>query len=232
MYRKGIHNFSKGEIAPVLYGRTDIAPYAAAVRRARNVVVMKYGGLTSRPGTEFVGEALDADNPVKLFSFRFDEGRSGQNYALEMGQGYTRFLSGGGLVVEEVLAVLGATNANPVVVNIPFHGYAVGDRWAVSGVQGMVEINDRVWPVLAVIDADHFSIDADGTGWGVFTGDAAGGATRAVAPPATPADPVVPDPVPPPDPPIVINPGDGGSDGGYGGGGGGGFNNAENVRPF
>ncbi len=204
-YTKGLHNFSKGELAPELWGRTDIAPYAAGVRRAHNVLILKYGGLTFRPGFEFVSPWFDETQDGRLFPFQFDEGKSGQNYALEMGQGYMRPAAGGGMVVEEILTVTGATNANPVVVTVPYHGYAVGDDWAVSGVLGMVEINDQVWRITGIVDANRFTINADGRAWGVFAGDSPGGVTR-TAPPAPPAPPPVVPPVVPPDPPPVVVP--------------------------
>lgn len=208
-FRKGLFNFSKGELSPDLYGRVDIAPYNAGVRRARNVLVMKYGGMTNRPGTEFIAEVEDPANPVRLFPFQFDDGKSPQNYALEMGQGYMRLAAGGGMVVEDLLAVHGITKANPAVVNVPYHAYAVGDKWAVSGQSGMTEINDRIYTITAIIDADHFAINVDSTSWGVWTADS-GGATRVATPPPPPPPPPVPPPVPPDPPPDV-----------WGGGGGG-----------
>jgi len=208
-FRKGLFNFSKGELSPDLYGRVDIAPYNAGVRRARNVLVMKYGGMTNRPGTEFIAEVEDPDNPVRLFPFQFDDGKSPQNYALEMGQGYMRLAAAGGMVVEELLTVHGITNANPAVVNIPYHAYSVGDKWAVSSIVGMTEINDRIYTITSVIDADHFAIDADSTSWGAFVSDP-GGITRVATPPPPPPPPPVPPPVPPDPPPDV-----------WGGGGGG-----------
>lgn len=217
-YRQGLHNFSKGVLSKELWGRVDIAPYSAGVRRGENVIIMKYGGLTNRPGTEFIAEAFDGDNPVRVLPFQFDDGKSGQNYALEMGQGYMRLAAGGGMVVEELLTILGATNTNPVRINIPNHGYVVGDQFVAARVGGMVELNGRVFNVVAVPDAAHFDIDADGTDWGVFTVDGDGGIVRPDPPPPPPPAPVVP-PVVQPDPPPPV----------YGGGGGGGIRNCVTV---
>jgi hypothetical protein len=55
-FRTGSANFSKGEIAEELIGRVDVAAYQTALRRARNVIVLKYGGITKRPGTRLVAE--------------------------------------------------------------------------------------------------------------------------------------------------------------------------------
>ena len=209
-YTKGLFNFSKGELAPELWGRTDIAPYSAGVRRAHNVLILKYGGLTMRPGFEFVAPWADETQDGRLLPFQFDEGKSGQNYALEMGQGYMRPAAGGGMVVEELLTITAATKTNPVRVTIPYHGYSVGDFWGVSGVQGMVEINDQIWRITAVPNANQFDIDADGTAWGAFTGDGPGGIIRPGPPPAPPPAPVVPPVVEPAPPPQVVGGGGGG----------------------
>ncbi|GAA0335385.1 hypothetical protein GCM10009087_52240 [Sphingomonas oligophenolica] len=55
-FRAGSANFSKGEISEELIGRVDVPAYQTALRRARNVVILKYGGVTKRPGTRLVAE--------------------------------------------------------------------------------------------------------------------------------------------------------------------------------
>lgn len=212
-YHKGLYNFSKGELAPELLGRVDIQPYSAGLKRARNVIVRKYGGITMRPGLHFVAPFYDETEDGRLIPFQFDEGKSGQNYALEMSQAYMRPAAGGGLVVEELLTVQGITNASAAVVHINFHAYVVGDDWAVSGVLGMVEVNNQIWRITGIVDANHFTINANSATWGVFTGDGAGGITRIAAPVPPPAPPVVPPPVEPDPPPDII--GGGGDDGFY-----------------
>ena len=54
--RTGQPNFSKGELAEDLISRVDVAAYATGLRRARNVMILKYGGVTKRPGTRFVAD--------------------------------------------------------------------------------------------------------------------------------------------------------------------------------
>ncbi|MGL5735547.1 MAG: hypothetical protein ACRCYS_11835 [Beijerinckiaceae bacterium] len=208
-FRKGLMNFSKGELAPELLGRVDIQPYAAGLKRARNVIIRKYGGVTMRPGFEFIAPWFDETQDGRLIPFQFDEGKSGQNYALEMGQGYMRPAAGGGMVVEELLTVQAITNSYPVTVTIPFHQYVGGDDWVVSGILGMVEINNQIWRIIDVIDANNFRIDADSTSWGVFAGDSPGGITRVAPPTPPPPAPVIP-PIVEPDPPPDV----------WGGGGG------------
>src|SRR3546814_4764307 len=80
-YRLAQANFSKGELAPALHGRFDVESYSSAAKKVRNAFVLKYGGLSKRPGTRLVAEVLDAENDVRLIPFQFS---LDQSYALEM----------------------------------------------------------------------------------------------------------------------------------------------------
>lgn len=205
-------NFAKGEVSPEIYARFDVAARGSAVKRARNVRVMKYGGLAKRLGTHLVAEVLDASKPVRLIPFQFS---LTQAYALEMGQGYMRPAANGGMVLEDDLAITGISSAGQAVIAAAYHGYSVGDQVYLTGGDGVMGalLNNRFWKVVAVPDAGHFAINANTSGV-TFSGWT-GGITRS-APPAPPApDPVVPDPVAPPTPPYT----------GGGGGGGGRFGN-------
>src|SRR3546814_20854217 len=84
-YRLAQANFSKGELAPALHGRFDVESYSSAAKKVRNAFVLKYGGLSKRPGTRLVAEVLDAENDVRLIPFQVSLDKS---YPLEMGQGY------------------------------------------------------------------------------------------------------------------------------------------------
>lgn len=200
-------NFSKGVLSERLIRRVDVESYGAGLRRGDNIIVRREGGFTIRPGFRYIDETLD--DGEMLFPFTFS---NEQTYALAMGQGYMQPLAYGGFLLQEELAIAGATKTNPVVLAIAFHGYDVGDRLFIpaGSVSGMTELNGRVWTITAVPDAGHVAIDADGTAWGTFTGST-GGVTNASPPPPPPPPPPVPPPVAPPDPPIV---------GGGGGGGG------------
>lgn len=206
-FRAAQTNFSRGEIAPHLYGRFDVEAWNSAVRKARNVIVLKYGGLTKRPGTEMVAEVLNRSEGNRLLPFQFS---LTQTYALEMGQGYMAPMAAGGRIVEQELAITNITNAVNAQITAAFHGYQVGERVYLSGIEGPLGalLNGRVWRVVSVIDKSKFTIDADTMNVGTFT-SAEGGITRTVdpAPPSPP--PVVPEPTPPPPPPVIVRPGEG-----------------------
>jgi len=212
MNRVGQPNFSKGEIAPELYGRFDVDFYSAGLKKARNVLVLKYGGLTKRPGTRLVAEVIDDSEPTRIIPFQFS---LTQTYALELGQGYMAPCALGGRVLGEDLAITAITNAAHAQITAAYHDYSVGDYVYLTGVAGTLGdfLNNRTWPVYSIVDTDNFTIDADTVGKGAFT-TASGGITRTGTPPPPPPPPPVPPPVTPPDPPSI----GGGGGGGFGGG--------------
>lgn len=202
-------NFSKGELAPELYGRFDVDAWQAGLRKARNVIVMKYGGITRRPGTRLVGEVLDATQPTRLIPFQFS---LTQTYALEFGQAYMAPCALGGRLLEGEQPITAITNAANAHLTIAYHGFAVGDRLFITGVaDGLgVILNNRTWTVTAVIDANTVAINADTTTAPAFSGCTGGTANS--APPAVVTPPVVPPPAAtPPAPPVLY----GGGMGGY-----------------
>ncbi len=198
-YRLAQPSFSKGEIAPDLYGRFDVDAYAQSLRKARNVVILKYGGVTKRPGTRLVAEVYDASKPVRLVPFKFS---IEQAYALELGQGYMRVAAAGGLVLNEELAISGITNESQAKVTAAHHGYTVGQVVFLSGIYGGLgdELNFRFFPVVAVVDDDNFRIDINTVDMPAYAGST-GGIIRTGTPDPDPVDPVIPDPVEPPPPP-------------------------------
>lgn len=205
-YRAALLNFSKGEISPELQSRFDISIYNAALRQARNVRVLRTGGVAKRMGLRFVAECLSS-SAVRLLPFQFSDE---QGYALEFGQAYMRPAALGGIVLEEGLAVTAITKEVQAKITAAFHDYDVGDPVYLTGIEGMREINDRFLTVTAVVDANNFRVDFDSTNASTFSGSG-GGTVRPGPPPAPPAPPVVPPPLDPPEEPD------------FGSGGGGGY---------
>lgn len=194
-------NFSRGELSPDLYGRFDVDAWQSSVKTARNVLILKYGGLTKRPGTRLVAEVLDISQPNRIVPFQFS---LTQTYALEFGQGYMSPCALGGRLVETELVITNITNNSSAVVSAAYHGYAIGNKVYIDGVEGGMGalLNGRAWTIIAVIDDHSFAIDADTFGVAAFT-SADGGITRTVAADPDPTPPAVPDPVEPPTPPDV-----------------------------
>jgi hypothetical protein len=184
-------NFSKGELAPELYGRFDVATWQAALRKARNVIAMKYGGVTKRPGTRLVGSVINSGQPTMLIPFQFS---MTQTYALEMGQGYMAPCALGGRILEGEQPITAITNAANAELTIAFHGFAVGDLIYIDGVEGGMGtvLNYRTWSVTSVIDANTVTINANTTSCPAFSGCTGG--TANTSPPIIVPPPTVPPP--------------------------------------
>lgn len=91
--------FAGGEITPAAFARSDLALYEKSARTLRNMICMKHGGASGRPGTEFVGSTLNGGNPVRLIPFIFNETGIGQSYMLEFGNKYIAFYQNGAVVI-------------------------------------------------------------------------------------------------------------------------------------
>lgn len=105
-------SFGGGEIAPFLYARTDLSKYESSLRTMRNFMAMRHGGATKRPGTKFIGSALNGGNPVRLIPFIFNETGVGQSYVCEFGNLYIAFYQNGGVVVDG--------SGNPYTIASPY----------------------------------------------------------------------------------------------------------------
>lgn len=158
-FRAGLHNFSKGILSKELWGRVDIAPYSAGVRQATNVLILKYGGLTKRPGTYMVYEVADGDK--RLIPF---EGAYGASYVLMMGDEHMRPAALGGMVTEAAQAVTAGSTSEPILLTVAGHGYATGDEVFVSGADAIPVLDKRILPV-TVISADTFTLPVNVTGY-------------------------------------------------------------------
>jgi hypothetical protein len=128
-------SFASGEIAPALYGRTDLDRYHSALRVCQNFIVLRSGGVSNRPGTLKVGEAKcnetvwDSPNytsvhdeyATRLLPFVFSDD---QTYVLEFGEKYIRIYRAG-VPLEYTAGDLTAWNAGTT--------YAAGDFVSKSG---------------------------------------------------------------------------------------------------
>lgn len=209
MLRAGLLNFSKGVLSEQLLGRVDVSAYNAGMKRGDNVVILKQGGFSIRPGFRMISEALHKDE--RLISFQFSDE---QPYALAFGEKYLQPLTGGGVILEDELQITGVSSAAKAVITATLHGYSIGDPVFIDGVQGDLGIymNDRIFMVAQVLDADRFSINLDTRTLPAFT-YALGGIVRSAPPAPPPPPPDTPEPLPDPTPPPV-----------YGGGG-------DNIEP-
>lgn len=158
-------SFAAGELAPALHGRVDLAKYQVGLATCLNWFVHPFGGVSTRAGTAFVGEAYDHGERSRLVGFSFN---TQQTYVLEFADQKMRVIKDGGYVLEAAAAITGVTRANPGVVTVPTHGYSTGDAIWLEGVGGMVEVNRRRL-LVTVLGANTFSIGIDTSGYGAWT---------------------------------------------------------------
>ena len=92
-----ITNLNGGELSPFLDARIDIAKYNTGLQTLENFLILPYGGIMRRPGTEFMGEAKFPDKRCRLFGFNFS---TTTNFVLELGHLYCRFWSNGTQVLK------------------------------------------------------------------------------------------------------------------------------------
>ena len=90
----------------------------------------------------------------RLLPFQFN---LQQGICIEAGNFYFRFIIDGGFVLEAGQSIVGITQANPGVFNVPAHGYFTGDWVFPTGIGGMTALNGRQF-VVQFIDANHFSL--------------------------------------------------------------------------
>ena len=133
-------SMAAGEIAPDLYGRVDQELYYIGMRTILNFVVRQYGGTANRPGTQFICEAKDSSKALCLVDFSYNEV---QNYIIEVGNNYMRFIMNAGEIVETAKNITGITKANPGVVTSAAHGFSNGQDVALASILGMIELNGR-----------------------------------------------------------------------------------------
>jgi len=127
-------SFSKGEITPLLWARTDLQQYNSALRTCRNFLITPTGGAQFRPGTDFVCEVKDSLASTRLLKFVFS---NAQALVLEFGNRYIRFISDGGPVI-----VAGV----PLEVVSP---YTTADLFGIRAVQSgdVITLTHPLYPV-------------------------------------------------------------------------------------
>lgn len=149
---------SGGEISPSIFGRTDLPKYREGTSTCRNFFVDYRGGVQSRPGLVYVGQAKQCGSsqyPPRVIPFQFS---LDQGYCLEFGDKYVRFIYHGSYVTEDPIAITGVSQANPGVITAPNHGLSVGDWIFIDNIVGMTQLNSLFWVVGSVLSTSTFTL--------------------------------------------------------------------------
>lgn len=88
--------FSGGEMTPEMYGRIDVNKYQQGLETARNFQILPHGPAQNRAGTEYIRETKLSAQPSRLIPFSYS---NTQAFAIEVGAGYFRFFTNGGVLL-------------------------------------------------------------------------------------------------------------------------------------
>lgn len=122
-------SFNTGEVTPQIDSRADIEKYASSCRELKNMLPRIYGGVERRPGTEFIKEAKNSPEGIRLIPFVFS---STIAYMCEFGNLYARFYFDGAPLLDG--------SSNHVEVTTP---YLAADLAALQ----FGQIGDTLWLV-------------------------------------------------------------------------------------
>lgn len=161
-------NWSGGELSPKLAGRFDLGIYYNGSTWLQNFIPTVQGMARFRDGSKFVWNTRDNGVSV-LIPFNYN---TEQSYVLEFSNLKMRIIKDGGIVTQAAQNITGITNANPAVVTYSGSDtYANGDRVIISGVLGMLEVNNLECTVANVdTGANTFELSGvNSSGWGTYT---------------------------------------------------------------
>lgn len=88
--------FAAGELSGGLAARADLGQYQAGLRRCRNFIVQRNGGIANRPGFRFVSECKDNAAGKRLIRFVTPE--PALSVLIEAGADYLRFYQDGAVI--------------------------------------------------------------------------------------------------------------------------------------
>lgn len=184
-------SFTAGEVSPRMEGRVTLDTYREGLADMTNLLVLPQGGVTRRPGTEFLGEIKDSSKAARLIPFQF---KTSDTYILEFGDQVMRVFRNGLQVLDATdKTITGVTQADPGVITSNSHGFSDGDEIYIDSIAGMVELNGRNYRVANATTntftlTDLFGNDIDTTAFTAYTSGGTATEIYNVATPYTEAD--------------------------------------------
>ena len=150
-----LSSFTAGEISPRLEGQITLEKYRQGLSTLTNMICMPHGGVTRRPGTEFLGEVKNSAAKARLIPFQF---KTSDTYILEFGPETMRvYRNGLQVLTGSAKTITAVTQANPGVLTSATHGFSNGDEIYITGVGGMTQLNDRNF-IVANATANTFTL--------------------------------------------------------------------------
>ena len=143
-------SFTGGEISPALHERVDFDRYQNSLALCKNWFIHSTGGVSNRPGFEYVGNAAinssilpNPDTNIRLIPFEFN---NEQAYVLVFDKdGAMRIIQNNEVTVVSIVSnITSISKANPAIIRTQFlTGLAVSDEIILRSVNGMPEITNR-----------------------------------------------------------------------------------------
>ena len=138
-------SFTAGEVSPRMEGRITLDTYREGLAEMTNLLVLPQGGVTRRPGTEYLGEIKNSAEAARLIPFQF---KTTDTYILEFGNQTMRVFRSGLQVIDATdKNITAITQASPGVITSNSHGFSDGDEIYIDDVGGMIELNGRNYRV-------------------------------------------------------------------------------------
>jgi hypothetical protein len=138
-------SFTAGEVSPRMEGRITLDTYREGLAEMTNLLVLPQGGVTRRPGTEYLGEIKNSAQAARLIPFQF---KTTDTYILEFGDQTMRVFRSGLQVIDATdKSITAITQASPGVITSNSHGFSNGDEIYIDDVGGMIELNGRNYRV-------------------------------------------------------------------------------------
>ena len=138
-------SFTAGEVSPRMEGRITLDTYREGLAEMTNLLVLPQGGVTRRPGTEYLGEIKNSAQAARLIPFQF---KTTDTYILEFGDQTMRVFRSGLQVIDATdKNITAITQASPGVITSNSHGFSNGDEIYIDDVGGMTELNGRNYRV-------------------------------------------------------------------------------------
>lgn len=106
--RNLIRAFSSGELAPEVWGRIDLAKFQSGLATCRNFIPLPHGPAINRAGFQYVRETKNSAAVSRLLPFSYN---NTQTFAIEVGAGYFRFHTQGGVLLAGSPAAWATTTA-------------------------------------------------------------------------------------------------------------------------
>jgi hypothetical protein len=142
--------FTYGELSPALLARVDLKQYRQGAATMRNFFVdYRAGAASTRQGTKFVTQCKSLG--ARLIPFQTSVLVP---YVLEFGDHYVRPVTMGASVLEPPFNITHVTQATPAVVTVPGHNFVPGDWVFITGVSGMIQIDNQTYQIINVSGND------------------------------------------------------------------------------